>query len=157
MRLCLSSATSLVVSHACILQNKEELSLPLQLEQIPTAQEFADAIESLSPEQQGFAAAFRQYQLEGNVFAVAVVQIKPHLEAVLGLEPESLTKEIALSEDLVKLFVDYQIPSDLLGCSSDLPSDSRTMSAAEKLALQLSAHHVTTDRASVRARPPRSM
>ena len=57
-----------------ILQNKDEICIPLLLEQIPTAAEFRDAIESLSPEQQAFCKAYRSMQLEGNVFAVAVWQ-----------------------------------------------------------------------------------
>ena len=42
--------------HAIIVQNKDELTLPLELETIPAPQEFRDAIESLSPEQQVRAA-----------------------------------------------------------------------------------------------------
>ena len=42
------------------------------------------------------------------------MQVKPLLEAVLGLEPDSLTKEIRLTEDLTRLFVEYQIPTDLV-------------------------------------------
>lgn len=38
--------------YAIIVQNKDELKIPLSLEQIPSPQEFRDAIESLSPEQQ---------------------------------------------------------------------------------------------------------
>ena len=34
----LTSAGTLAAHHACILQNKDELSLPLELELIPTAQ-----------------------------------------------------------------------------------------------------------------------
>eukprot|EP01052_Picozoa_sp_SAG31_P006943 SAG31_NODE_326_length_17664_cov_10.038543_2_plen_96_part_00 len=47
--------------------------------QIPTAAEFRDAIESLSPEQQAFCTAYRKMQLEGNVFAVREVQTGDHL------------------------------------------------------------------------------
>lgn len=43
----LSSAGTLSASHGCILSNKQELSLPLELNMIPTAKEFADAIESV--------------------------------------------------------------------------------------------------------------
>ena len=42
-------------THATLLRNKDELTVPLGLEQLPTAQEFTDAIESLSPDQQRFA------------------------------------------------------------------------------------------------------
>ena len=39
---------------ACIIKDKDDLAIPLLLETIPTPKEFADAIESLSPEQQRF-------------------------------------------------------------------------------------------------------
>ena len=55
------------------------------LETIPTPAEFRDAIESLSPEQQRFAKAYRGMQLASTLFAVAIVQIKPQLERLLGL------------------------------------------------------------------------
>lgn len=99
---------------AIILQNKDEVLIPLLLEEIPSAKEFTNAIESLSPEQQHFAKAFRGMQLESSVFGVAVIQIKPQLEALLGLPEDSLAKEIKLTEDLMELFVEHQIPSDLL-------------------------------------------
>ena len=47
---------------------------------------------------------------------------------MLRLPANSLTKEIALTQDLLKLFVEHQIPSDLLSYSG--PSDA---SVAEKL------------------------
>eukprot|EP01047_Picozoa_sp_COSAG01_P076554 COSAG01_NODE_13478_length_1580_cov_2.258609_1_plen_231_part_00 len=53
-------------------------------------------------------------QLEGSVFGVCVIQLKPQLEALLNLPPDALTKEIRLTQDLLSLFIDYQIPSDLL-------------------------------------------
>ncbi|KAJ3144159.1 hypothetical protein HDU89_008943 [Geranomyces variabilis] len=99
---------------AIIIKNKDELHVPLSLEQIATSQEFDNAIESLSPEQQGFAKAFRALQLQGTLFAVCVVDIKPQMELLLNLPPDSLTKEIKLAQDLEHLFIQYQIPSDLL-------------------------------------------
>ena len=59
--------------------------VPLMLETIPTPAEFRDAIESLSPEQQRFAKAYRGMQLASTLFTVAIVQIKPQLERLLGL------------------------------------------------------------------------
>lgn len=112
--------------YAIIVKNKDDLLIPLLLEtvhiffsifwpiQIPTAKAFRDAIESLSPEQQRFAQAFRSMQLASTVFGVAVLQIKPQLEKLLKLPADSLIKEIKLSEDLLELFLKYQIPSDLL-------------------------------------------
>lgn len=105
--------------HAIILKNKDEVLIPLLLEHIPTAKEFKDAIESLSPEQKEFASKFRQMQLETSVFAMCVIQLKPQLELLLGLPQHSLTKEIQLTQDLLSLFIDYQIPSDLLTFDGD--------------------------------------
>ena len=105
-----------------IVQNKDVLKLPLMLEQIPTPKEFRDAIESLSPEQQRFATAFRSMQLESTLFGVCVIQIKPQLEKLLKLPPDSLTKEIKMTQELLSLFIEYQIPSDLV--SYDGPEEA---------------------------------
>ena len=110
----ISSSTSFDPKYAMIVQNKDEISIPLELETIPSAKEFKDAISSLSPEQQRFAKAFRGMQLESTLFGVLVIQIKPQLEKVLNLPPDSLTKEIRLTQDLMELFIRYQIPSDLM-------------------------------------------
>ena len=94
---------------ACILQNKDELRIPLDLEQIPTPKAFRDAIESLSPEQQRFAKAIRAMQLESTLFGICVIQIKPQLEKLLRLPCDSLTKETQLTQDLMELFIKYQV------------------------------------------------
>eukprot|EP00930_Biecheleria_cincta_P072342 TRINITY_DN5974_c0_g1_i1.p1 TRINITY_DN5974_c0_g1~~TRINITY_DN5974_c0_g1_i1.p1 ORF type:complete len:968 (+),score=218.00 TRINITY_DN5974_c0_g1_i1:77-2905(+) len=109
-----ASISSFDPKYAAIIQNKDELTIPLELSTIPTPKEFKDAIESLSPEQQAFAKAFRSMQLESTLFGVLVVQIKPQMEKVLNLAEDSLTKEIKLTQDLMQLFVKYQIPTDLL-------------------------------------------
>jgi len=105
--------------HAITLQNKDDLSIPLQLEALPTPKEFTDAIASLSPEQRRFAQAYRAMQLEGSVFGVLVLQLKPQLERVLNLPADALTKEIALTQTLMRLFVEFQIPSGLLSYDGD--------------------------------------
>jgi len=115
--------------HAIILQNKDELTIPLTSAVLPSAKEFKDSIQSLSPEQQEFAKAYRGMQLESSVFGVCVIQLKPQLEKLLGLPDGALTKEIQLTQDLMSLFVDYQIPSDLL--TFDGPADA---TVAEKIA-----------------------
>jgi hypothetical protein len=97
-----------------LVQNKDLLKIPLMLEEIPTPKQFRDAIESLSPEQQRFAKAFRGMQLESTLFGICVIQVKPQLEKLLKLPPDSLTKEIKLTQQLLQLFTEYQIPSDLL-------------------------------------------
>mmetsp|Transcript_21314 Transcript_21314/g.66852 ORF Transcript_21314/g.66852 Transcript_21314/m.66852 type:complete len:916 (+) Transcript_21314:156-2903(+) len=100
--------------HAVVVKNKDEVIIPLLLEPIPTPKEFADAIESLSPEQRAFCEAFRQMQLASTLFAVLVVQLKPQVEKVLNLDPGALTKEIQLTETLMDLFIEYQIPTSML-------------------------------------------
>eukprot|EP00932_Pfiesteria_piscicida_P017295 SRR837773.4180.p1 GENE.SRR837773.4180~~SRR837773.4180.p1 ORF type:complete len:572 (+),score=225.50 SRR837773.4180:249-1718(+) len=115
----ISSATVFEPKYASIVQNKDELTIPLDLSTIPTAKEFKDAIESLSPEQQAFAKAFRSMQLESTLFGILVIQIKPQLEKVLNLAPNTLTKEIKLTQDLMQLFIKYQMSSDLLSFEAD--------------------------------------
>jgi len=110
----IASATTFDPKYAAIVQNKDELTIPLDLSTIPAPKEFKDAIESLSPEQQEFAKAFRAMQLESTLFGVLIIPIKPQLEKVLNLADDSLTKEIKLTQDLMQLFITYQIPSDLL-------------------------------------------
>jgi hypothetical protein len=104
---------------AIIVQNKDDVLIPLLLETIPTPKEFRDAIESLSPEQQRFAKAFRSMQLASTLFGVCVIQIKPQLEKVLNLPDGSLTKQIELTQDLMDMFIKYQIPSDMMTYDGD--------------------------------------
>mmetsp|Transcript_4975 Transcript_4975/g.10192 ORF Transcript_4975/g.10192 Transcript_4975/m.10192 type:complete len:885 (-) Transcript_4975:39-2693(-) len=115
--------------HAIILKNKDEVKIFLDIEVLPSAKEFKDAIKSLSPEQQAFARAFRAMQLESSVFGLCVIQLKPQLENLLNLPDGALSKEIELSEELTSLFVDFQIPSDLL--SYDGPPDAPTGSKVD--------------------------
>lgn len=114
--------------HALILQNKDEVMIPLLSDILPSAKEFKDSIASLSPEQQAFAKAYRNMQLESSVIGLCVIQLKPQLEKLLKLPDGSLTKEIQLTQDLLSCFVEYQIPSDLMSFDG-LPS----LSQSEKL------------------------
>ena len=59
---------------------------------------------------------------------VLVLQLKPQLERLLRLPEDSLTKEIKLTQCLLSLFIEYQIPSDLLSYDGDAAAP-----AAEKL------------------------
>lgn len=117
---------------AIILRNKDELQIPLLLNELPTATEFKDAISSLSPQQQRFARAFRAMQLESSVLGICVIQIKPQLERLLNLPPNSLTKEMKLTEDLTELFVEYQVSSDLVSYD-ELGSTNTDQSARDKV------------------------
>lgn len=65
---------------------------------------------SLSPEQQRFAKAFRAMKLSSTLFGVVVIQIKPQLEKLLNLPYGSLIKEMALTQRLLDLFIQYQVP-----------------------------------------------
>ena len=76
----IASADLFEPKYGIIIQNKDDLRIPLMLETIPTPKEFKDAIESLSPEQQRFAKGFRSMQLESTLFGVCIIQIKPQLE-----------------------------------------------------------------------------
>jgi hypothetical protein len=51
------------------------------------------------------------------------------LEAVLNLPPDSLQHEIALSQQLLELLLDYNIPPDLLSCRPPRDQASRTSKA----------------------------
>ncbi|KAL7527272.1 hypothetical protein ACHAXR_001872, partial [Thalassiosira sp. AJA248-18] len=120
--------TTLDPKDAIIVQNKDELLIPLLLDELPTAKEFKDAVKSLSPEQQRFARAYRKMQLASSVFGICVIQIKPQLEALLGLPPDALDKEMKLTQDLMELFIEYQVPSDLLsynGFSEDVATEDK--------------------------------
>jgi hypothetical protein len=109
---------------AIVIRDKDEIKIPLLLKEIPSSKEFKDAIESLSPEQQRFAKAYRSMQLESSVLGICVIQIKPQLEELLGLPHDSLTKEMKLTQDLMELFVDYQVPSDLLSYDGENHEDT---------------------------------
>ncbi len=116
---------------ALLVQNRDELRIPLFSETIPSPKEFRDAIASMSPEQQRFAKAFRSMQLESTLFGICVIQVKPHLERLLQLPDDALTKEIRLTQQLIELFVTYQIPSDLL--SYDGPEDKAATEKVERV------------------------
>lgn len=112
---------------------------------VRTPQAFEDYISSLSTEQQRFAKAFRGMQLEGTLFGMVLIQIKPTMEKVrsecldcfatllsshsfaqvLRLPQGSLTKEIQLTQDLMTLFTEYQIPTDLLSFDETRSSPSQ--------------------------------
>ena len=61
--------------------------------------------EQIRFEQQRFARAVRRMQLEGSVFGLLILQLKPQLERLLRLTERSLTKEIALTQALLDLFI----------------------------------------------------
>lgn len=122
----LINGTSFNPVNAIIIQNRDDLLIPLLLETIPTPAAFRDAIESLSPEQKEFAKQFRAMQLDSSLMGICVIQIKPQLEKLLNLPESSLTKEIELTQDLIELFIDYQIPSDLLSYDKDINESTIT-------------------------------
>ena len=112
--------------YAAIVQNKDELTVPLDVSTIPAPKAFKDAIESLSLQQQRFAKAFRAMQLENTLFGVLIINIKPQLEKILNLPEGTLTREIKLTQDLMQLFTKYHISSDLLLCERDFSASVAT-------------------------------
>jgi hypothetical protein len=122
----IASATMFEPTYAMVVQNKDEITLPILSETIPTPKQFKDAIKSLSPEQQRFAKAYRSMQLASTLFGICVIQIKPQLEKALNLSRDSLTKEIELTQDLMQMFTTYQIPSDLLSFEGSDSADAAT-------------------------------
>eukprot|EP01122_Echinamoeba_exundans_P013034 TRINITY_DN5621_c0_g4_i2.p1 TRINITY_DN5621_c0_g4~~TRINITY_DN5621_c0_g4_i2.p1 ORF type:complete len:638 (+),score=189.56 TRINITY_DN5621_c0_g4_i2:74-1987(+) len=128
----IGGATLFEPKAAMIVQNRDELEIPLMLETIPTPKEFRDAIESLSPEQQRFCKAYRAMQLESTLFGLVILQIKPQMEKLLNLPVDSLTKEIRLTQDLMELFMKYQVPSDLVSFGGSASTDAAGRIAAVK-------------------------
>eukprot|EP01125_Pyxidicula_operculata_P009141 TRINITY_DN302_c1_g1_i1.p1 TRINITY_DN302_c1_g1~~TRINITY_DN302_c1_g1_i1.p1 ORF type:complete len:995 (+),score=364.51 TRINITY_DN302_c1_g1_i1:284-3268(+) len=135
----ITSASVFDPKHAIIVQNRDDLKIPLLLEALPTPKAFRDAIESMSAEQQRFCKAFRAMQLASTLFGVCVIQIKPMLEKVLNLPDDSLTKEIKLSKELLDLFLKYHIPSDMLSCPDDppLPNTPAKINAVKNLVVRM--------------------
>jgi hypothetical protein len=144
----IASNTVFLPKFAMIIQNKDDLKIPLELEKIPTAKEFRDAIQSLSPEQQRFAKAYRSMQLESTMFGICVLQIKPQLEKLLKLPFDSLTKEIKLTQDLMELFIKYQIPSDLLSYAGedDVPPSSKVQYVKNQVNLMYEMLNASKDK-----------
>ena len=130
----ISSSETFIPKFACMLQNKDELTIPLLLQTIPNARQFRDAIGSLSPEQQRFAKAYRAMQLESTLFGIVFLQVKPQLEKVLKLQADSLTKEIALTQDIMKLFINFQISADLLSYDESTSSNGSSATAEGRIA-----------------------
>ena len=122
----LGTAGQLAAEEVLVVQNKETLRIPLMLEALPTPKAFKRAISSLSPEQQRFAKAYRSLQLQGTLFVVAVVQLKPLMERVLNLPPNSLSKEIKLTHSLIELFVTHDISSEMLCYDADVDGEAGT-------------------------------
>jgi hypothetical protein len=132
----ISGRNTFECAEAILLQDKDQLIIPLLLETIPSAKEFRDAIASLSPEQKRFAQQFREMQLASTVFAIAVIQTRPHLERVLNLDAGSITKKIQLTHDLMSLFTEHQIPSDVLSYdpkTASATSDAKVSQVAENV------------------------
>jgi hypothetical protein len=105
----ITGPTAFEPTGGAIIKDRDELDIPLHIATLPTAQEFQDAVSSLSPEQQSFATALRSMQLESTLLGVLVLHIKPQLEVLLNLPPDALTKEIALTQDLMDMFIKYQV------------------------------------------------
>eukprot|EP01094_Clydonella_sp_ATCC50884_P013701 TRINITY_DN2397_c0_g2_i1.p1 TRINITY_DN2397_c0_g2~~TRINITY_DN2397_c0_g2_i1.p1 ORF type:complete len:1085 (-),score=448.58 TRINITY_DN2397_c0_g2_i1:334-3534(-) len=125
-----TAADAFTPSAALVVKNKDDVVLPLLMDMIPSAKAFKRATQSMSEEQQRFAKAYRSMQLESTLFALMVVHVKPQLEVVLGVPRRSLTKEIRLTQDLLNLFIEYNIPSDLVSFAGPEDTPGRERVAA---------------------------
>ena len=132
-------------AHGFIVSNKDELQIPLILESLSAPQISAETSQSLSAEQIRFAAAYRAMQLDSAKIGICVIQIKPQMEKLLHLNPDDLTKEIRLTQDLLELFVRYNIPSDLLSFHKELNENEESALAAVK-------HHVSAMQEAIERR-----
>jgi len=105
----ITGPTTFAPAWGAIIKDRDELSIPLALSQLPSPAAFADAITSLSPQQRRFATALRAAQLQSSLTGVLVLAIKPQLELLLRLPHDALTREIVLTRDLAELFIKHQV------------------------------------------------
>lgn len=114
---------------AVILQNKDEVLIPLLLES-RQQRNLRMPLSRCHRNSNDLQSRSVECDWSHPFFGIAVIQIKPQLEALLGLPEDSLAKEIKLTEDLMELFVEHQIPSDLLSYDEVIES---SVSASEKV------------------------
>ena len=100
--------------HGILVKDKDIVNIPLLLEMIANQKVFKKAIRTLSPTQQAFVTAYRNMQLQHTLFGLVTIQIKPQLEKLLNIRDDSLLKEISLTQDILDLIINYQIPLDVL-------------------------------------------
>ena len=100
--------------HGILVKDKDIVNIPLLLEMIANQKVFKKAIKTLSPTQQAFVTAYRNMQLQHTLFGLVTIQIKPQLEKLLNIRDDSLLKEISLTQDILDLIINYQIPLDVL-------------------------------------------
>ena len=65
------------------------------------------------------------------MFGICDIPLKPQMEKLLNLPEGALTKEIKLMQDLVSLFVEYQIPPDLLSFDGTKDTDEKLKGKVE--------------------------
>ncbi|KAL7480514.1 hypothetical protein ACHAW6_006204 [Cyclotella cf. meneghiniana] len=120
------------VKNAMLIQDNDEVSVPLHLNSLQAVGDVQGLVSSLSPQQQSFAEAASEMQLESSFFSVCVVDIRPQLEMLLGLPPDSLTKEVRLMKILLSLFADHQLSSDLVSYDGPENAPMKEMIATVK-------------------------
>lgn len=108
------SELSITPEIAVIVRDRDALQLPVVLDPIPSPKDFAKAISSISPRMKAFAQAFRALQLSKSVLAIAAIPLKPQMESILQLPAGALSKHIELTDNLLRLFLDYGISPSLL-------------------------------------------
>ena len=138
--------------HGILVKDKDIVRIPLLLEMLANQKVFRNAIKTLSPTQQAFVTAYRNMQLTHTLFGLVTIQIKPQLEKLLNIREDSLLKEISLTQDILDLIINYQIPLDVLSVDSlDLPSPRSSPSAVPLTGREVSVPEVEIVRNQVKA------
>ena len=106
-----------------VIQNTAEVVVPLEATYLPTAKEYKESnTSSPASVQWKISEAYRMKRLQNSIFAICVIQVKPHLEQVLKLPADSLSREIALTQSVIDLFINHQITADHICAEVDSPN-----------------------------------
>ena len=114
------------------------IEVPIQISKIPSLRQFKKSIQSLSNNQKDFSILMRDKTLSTSLLGVCIIQVKPQLEKLLKLPSYFLTKEIRFTYKLIKLFTQFNIPSDLLS----IPSETSTLHSSVTNELQKNIDYV---------------
>lgn len=116
-----------------IKSSNEQIQVPIEINKIPSLKRFKKSIRSLSNHQQQFASSIREKTLSSSLLGICVIQVKPQLESILRLPFKLLTKEIQMTYELLRMFIEYQIPTDILSLSDSDDSQNAVELLHEKI------------------------
>ena len=108
-----NSANEFHPQYGITLRNKDQFKIPLHSEYQFSTFHFSEEMHTaLSPDQQQFIKMFTKLQSDGNIFAYAVIHVKPQLEKIFNLPPLSLSKDLRLASDLIDFLTTHDIPEE---------------------------------------------